>query len=188
MRGVEGRWWQREAGGQTWGFVFSIAGGGAEHVLISHNATHYVISHYALCQCFTSSYSFPPFLSPPVASALYPESRVKGGWGAEGRRDCLSYFCTDEPEAAANLPLRTSAKSPQESCAWLEKGKHKAKGIQTKAYKRMHRINITMNMLTNASQRKNTNIMMTHGQKPVYACCFNGGKHTEHTHCKKMLH
>lgn len=49
---------QREAGGQTWGCLFSIAGGRAENVLISHNAMHYVISHYALCQHFTSSSLF----------------------------------------------------------------------------------------------------------------------------------
>lgn len=58
---------RRKAIGQTWGFVFSIAGGGAEHVLISHNATQYVISHYALCQRFTSFHSFQASLSPPVA-------------------------------------------------------------------------------------------------------------------------
>lgn len=108
---------QREASGQTWGLVFSIAGGRVEHVLISHNATHYVISHYALCQRFTSFHSFPPSLSSyGLSPSSREQSKGRGGGCAEGR-DCLSYFCTDEPEAAANLPLRTSAKSPQESCA-----------------------------------------------------------------------
>lgn len=93
-----------------------------------------------------------------MASAPHPKSRVGAGgvrWGGglEGQGGGLpEFFCTDEPEAAANLPLRTSAKSPQESCAWLEKGKHKAKDIQTNAYEHMGMIiYITMNMHTNAS-------------------------------------
>lgn len=56
-----------------------------------------------------------------------------------GWRGGLSYFCTDEPKAATNLPLRTSAKSLQESYAWLDTRKHKAKVKQTNAYITMHR-------------------------------------------------
>lgn len=101
-----------KADGQTRGlvcfFFSSIAGDRAEHVLISHNATHYVISHYDLRRRLTSPHS-----RRPAASDLHLDSGAKGGEG----RDCLGYFCTGEPEAAANLPLRTSAKSPQESRA-----------------------------------------------------------------------
>lgn len=73
----------RNAGGETWGFVFSIAGGRAEHVLISYNATHYVISHYALCQRFTSFSLFSALSLLSWPQPIHPQSRAKG-WRVHG--------------------------------------------------------------------------------------------------------
>lgn len=62
---------------------FSIGGDGAEHVLISHNATHCVISCYALCQCITSTLPFeqPSLISWPQTFILRLE-RSDGRLGA----------------------------------------------------------------------------------------------------------
>lgn len=62
---------------------FSIAGDRAEHVLISHNATHCVISCYALCQCITSTLHFeqPSVISWPQTFILRLE-RSDGRLGA----------------------------------------------------------------------------------------------------------
>lgn len=111
--------WTERQEGRPGGGLFSTAGGRAENVLISHNVMHCVISHYALCQPFTS-FSFLSLLY-SFALSVYFHSRVKGCragvcWGDGG--GAVPEFCTaDEPEEAASLPLRTAAKSPQESCA-----------------------------------------------------------------------
>lgn len=102
---------ERQAG-RPGGLYFSIAGHGIEHMLFNNICNQ-------LCQLTLCFFLFSPSI---------PSEKCTG-WGG-----CLIYFCTDEPEAAANLPLRTSAKSPQESCAWLEKGTHKAKVIKTNVY------------------------------------------------------
>ena len=72
---------RRKACGHTWGFVFCFVlyVGGAEHVLISHNATHYVASHYALCQHFTSVPIFSDIFLLLWPQPVHPESRVNGG-------------------------------------------------------------------------------------------------------------
>lgn len=71
-------WGQRRGGGagetgtvrQIW--TFSTAGGVAQNVFISHNATHYVISHHALCQL--------PL--PPPLLAAQPRGGASGGGAA----------------------------------------------------------------------------------------------------------
>lgn len=55
---------------QIW--TFSTAGGVAQNVFISHNATHYVISHHALCQL--------PL--PPPLLAAQPRGGASGGGAA----------------------------------------------------------------------------------------------------------
>lgn len=67
-------------------------------------------------------HSFQPSLSSRDLSPSFPRAGRRGG-GVYGGVGCAvegglpEFFSTDEPEAATNLPLRTSAKSPQESCA-----------------------------------------------------------------------
>lgn len=70
-------WGQRRGGAGETGTVrqiwtFSTAGGVAQNVFISHNATHYVISHHALCQL--------PL--PPPLLAAQPRGGASGGGAA----------------------------------------------------------------------------------------------------------
>lgn len=94
----------------------------------------------------------------------------------------LELFCTDEPEAAGNLPPRTSAKSLQESCAWLEKREAQGQGHAEGCTETVVQDHIQSNKHAHRCKLNRTHKKHADGRDHMHTAAIQQSKGNTHAH------